>query len=162
MTYLGKISEVNANVLTEVDTQYMQETKIFRTETDVLVLKFNCDDAEYAEKWRRRVGATFITDVKEKQRILIELEVGDIRDRLADSFKFNTILMFMVSELYKLCDVTQIDANMKILFDKFINTVETATSEMFNIDLKSSYTDTLAELLSREQKVVDIIKNSAV
>lgn len=159
MIYFGKIKEINAETLKEEDLRHIANTKIFTSEWGDLMLKFESDDPEYVDKWRKRTKATMVIGNKLKIRQCIEMQgTDDVRDRIADSFKFNTILLFMVSELYKLIDSSVMDENIKTLFDNFLETVNSAKTEIFNIDLKSSYLDTLIKLLDREKQVTNIIK----
>jgi hypothetical protein len=162
MIYFAKIKKIDAETLKEEDLPFMSNTQIFTTEWGDTILKFESDDLNYVNnKWRRRTGATLFVDSKLKMRQYIELEVGDVRDRIADAFKFNSLLLFMVSELYKLIDEETrngMDETVKSLFDNFISTIDSADSELFNIDLKQSYSDILTKLINREKKVTDIIK----
>ena len=158
MIYFGKIKEVSANTLKEEDLQYMSNTKIFTSEWGDLMLKFESDNPEYVNKWRKRTDAEMVTGKKSKLRQYIEMENYDVRDRLADTFKFNALIMFMISELYKNITKTKMNKDIKALFDEFIKITSAAQSEVFDIDLKSSYLDVLVELIGREQKITNIIK----
>ena len=158
MVYFGKIKQINANTLTREDLLHFTNTKIFTSEWGDLMLKFESDDPVYVGTWRKRTDAEMIIEKKPKIRQYVEMIGGNTRDRIADSFKFNALILFMIAELYKRIDSTGMNSDIKALFDRFISLMEGAESEVFNIDLKSSYLDVLVELIDREQDVTNIIK----
>jgi len=158
MIYFGKIKEVNANTLSPEDLPHLSNTQIFTSEWGDLMLKFESDEPEYVNKWRKRTNAVMVNGKKFKIRQYIEMLGNDVRDRVADSFKFNALILFMISELYKHIDSTKMNSDIKALFDRFISIMSNAESEVFNIDLKPSYLDVLTELIDREQVVTNVIK----
>jgi len=155
-----EIAKVQKGVMTAADRGVFSGVKIFTsTDNQQLIVRLEHSDDVYFNNWLTRVGGRQLGGL-EKMRMFIEDATGDAKDRMADGFKFAQILLYAVTNIYENCTTTlktAMDADVKAALDAFI-TIRDANSELFNVDLKTSWADEMVKIVNREKDVKDIIK----
>jgi len=156
-----KVNDVSRGLLTSEDKAVFSNVSIGMSDEGEVIIKLDYTNSSYFLSWVDRDGGEVIGDSKPKIRYLVCMDVGDCKDRLADSFKFIQFLMLAVSNLYSVQSQDtkdNMDGDIIDTLDNFL-TIRAENDELFNIDLKESLsTEINDKLVMREKKVKDIIK----
>jgi len=154
------IDKVQKGVMTAADRGVFSGVKIFNSvDSHTIVVRLLHNDNNYFNNWVARVGGQVLSG-RTKMRTFIEEATGDAKDRMADGFKFAQLLLYSVANIYENSTATlktAMNADVKAALDAFI-TLRDANSELFNVDLKTSWADEMVKIVNREKDVKDIIK----
>lgn len=154
------VDKIDKNIITRADREYFTEVKIGGSpliEGNIIYLTYT--DKEYYIKWIKRVDGKVLSG-KMFERAIISLEIGDLEDRISDSFKFNALLLLLIKDMYVALPSTVKDKFSK-QFNNLVQTYSTFRSNnqyLFNIDLKGDYVSEFSKILNREKNVTAIIK----
>lgn len=153
------VSVIKKGTITHKDREYFIDLKfgksIQRKEELVYV---TYTDRDYYMEWVKRNKAEDLSG-KDLIRALIDIEVGDIADRVADAFKLSQILLLSLNDIYSVLSEEQKTLLTKDTVSVFtiLNESKAKNEKLFNLDLKEGISSEITKLINRETNVVDIL-----
>jgi len=158
---LVKVPKIYKGLMTSADKQVFSNVKVKTTGSGEALIKFNYTDETYFRQWITRVNATEVTGKSSRISEAVKMEAGSMEERLDDSFTFNHINLLLIAGIYNaLPTATQdaiVPAKLKAVLDGFI-TIRTNKPELFPLDLKDNFIDTVQQTILRDEAIKDIVK----
>lgn len=156
------VDKVDKNTLTAADKVKFSDVRISYLENGNCCISFSFDDYNYYLEWLKRVNGRPVDSFKEAVRSGIEIEVGDIKDRIADVFKLADFLLLAVAALYRKVGTEGVDPAVATAISDFNTALDNrGTTKFFNLELKESLTAEIQKMVDREKKVVEIIQTNS-